>query len=199
MSGYTLSGSTCIKCPPQCATCNFATALAKTTCTACDAGYILSDGLCVACATNCKSCSAKGSGKCDPNECKSGFKLKDDFTACEACPDGCSFCTSLTTCVVGQCDAGYVMKSDGTCKKCPVGCAVCTLSTDGNTATCVSGKCQQHYVQDAQRNCKPCPQGCISCYLDETTVKCAINGCTAKFGLDSTDASCAGRLIVHNT
>jgi len=36
-----------------------------------------------ACATNCKTCSTKGSGKCDTNGCKSGYRLKDDFTACE--------------------------------------------------------------------------------------------------------------------
>ncbi|KAK2172838.1 hypothetical protein NP493_925g02016 [Ridgeia piscesae] len=104
-------------------------------------------------------CTTKGSGKCDTAGCKTGYKLKADFTACEACPAGCSFCTydattSQTKCILGQCDGGFVMKYDGTCLKCPIGCAACSLSADGNTAVCLSGKCKQSYVQATDLSCK---------------------------------------------
>ena len=36
-----------------------------------------------ACAVNCNMCATKGSGKCDPAGCKTGYQLKADFTACE--------------------------------------------------------------------------------------------------------------------
>ena len=45
----------------------------------------------------------------------------DVWICISACPDGCSFCTydsdaKKSKCVLGQCNAGHVMKSDGTCK-----------------------------------------------------------------------------------
>ena len=40
-----------------------------------------------------------------------------------------------------------------------------------------------------------CPGDCVSCYLEGTTTKCAVDGCSDLFVQDSSDASCTGQCL----
>ena len=124
--GTYISGSICIPCPSECATCD------ATGCLTCPLG---TSGSTCACSTscqdcqvtsiNCLSCSLDASGAVTScASCLSGFYIASDGISCFSCPDGCATCSTggiCTTCLstfiltgtTCECDASLNLYRNG--------------------------------------------------------------------------------------
>ena len=101
---------------------------------------------------------------------------------CDACPTGCTACTSLTFC--STCSSGYFRRADNlcyttcpngyvennttnTCDSCSTGCMTCT-----NGSQCT--QCFEFYRLNTTTNgCEACPTNCRTCTSATVCTSCA--------------------------
>ena len=101
---------------------------------------------------------------------------------CDACPTGCSACTSLTFC--STCSSGYFLRADNLCyTTCPNGYVENNVSNTCDTCstgcmTCTNGshctQCFEFYRLNATTNgCDACPTNCRTCSSATVCTSCA--------------------------
>ncbi|CAG9330186.1 unnamed protein product [Blepharisma stoltei] len=147
VTGYYLSGSSCIACLPQCSTCSSSTtcivcldtvhtsplyctcptnsSLIGSSCV-CNQGYYFSSNkVCSACATQCSVCSVSSS---NCTTCLDTVHMSTP--ACE-CPSNSALVGSA--CI---CNKGYYFSSNTVCSACSIQCATCSDS-DSKCDSCL--------------------------------------------------------------
>ncbi|KAK2150750.1 hypothetical protein LSH36_391g02056 [Paralvinella palmiformis] len=190
--GYIVYSGVCHKCPEQCMTCTFDSAVGKTECSTCNDGFKLTD------VKTCQECPIGTSGSLelqycdncdsDPNMCKTcsfGYiSTGNSDPACVGCSANGDFCQLAGTVgktVPGMCTAGYVMKADAdrTCKPCPEGFTACYID-DSDAVIGFPYLCKTGYVYvDSDQSCQACGQSCKYC---SEPGHCDVDGCLVGFG-----------------
>lgn len=158
MSGYELSGTSCVKsCAFPCATCDASlncltcfggyelsgsscassvSCNSGSSCTSCPLGYVLNAGTCNQCTANgCLACNFATLNLC--KLCKSGMYLITATNLCGTCTSPCSTCQTDTLCTT--CVDGYYMQTvnnldTGKCLACDSNCKTCA----NNPTSCLS-------------------------------------------------------------
>lgn len=174
----------CITCPENCTACTV-----NLICTDCATGYFLKEGKCVndcgdgyvADNSECAPCDFLTCSECNQSadvcdKCIEGFiningvcviicpptTFSPDNKICLPCIENCTECINDKVCKV--CDAGFVLKEDGTCAEtCDDGQYV---DSEGKCKDCTNTTCLK---------CDQVPEECTECpenkYLDGTTCK----------------------------
>ena len=173
-AGFYASGSDCLPCRSDCATCSGGSA-----CLTCKAGFAFSN---VA-----SDCVATGN-------CPNGTFENQTSRVCQSCTAPCTHCSgnglNCTLCEKGSsvylfgnncianCPSGYfggsIGSNDNTCRSCYSGCSKCTDELQTSCLECASGYffhsgeclsvCPNTTIGNSQtRACEPCQSGCETC------------------------------------
>lgn len=211
-AGYFESGTTCLKCPDFCLSCDDATSCRKcideyfikdNVCTNCCGWGFFADkiaGKCVPCGTeHCKKCTAEGCNLCEEGfflhqgqcviDCPESFYKKDGH--CKPCGSGCSKCICDKECI--SCIEGLVLFE----KKCVSTCPTGYTKVNGNCIPCNDPICEICAV-NSPGVCEKCSSGyllgsnCVSkCpknfFLCDVTKKC--QPCNSKCVLCETEST----------
>ena len=103
---------------------------------------------------------------------------------CDACPTGCTACTSLTFC--STCSSGYYRRTDNLCyTTCPAGfvannvtntCDSCSVGCSGCTNGSVCTQCFDFYrLNTTTSACESCPSNCRTCSSSTVCTSCAVD------------------------
>ena len=170
--------STCVSCPPFCASCNYNNETQKSECIRCRIGFTLNQKkTCSSCGYGCDFCYLDSELNPICTLCSSNTFLSDNKT-CLICPNYCDNCIldeyNQTKCI--KCYDNTIMLQDGTCTPCTSRCLECYLK-DNNKPGC--RKCyENYYVLTPNETCIDCKyineiggKGCSRCGNNNLTGK----------------------------
>ena len=239
---------TCHNCPTGCTTCSSSTSCSGCTAGGGTSGYGLSGTSCTQCSSNqfstgtdacqkcpngCVSCSHSGScNKCITGSGTSGYGLSGGSCTqcssnqysttgtdgCQTCPNGCTTCSSATSCsgcTAGGGTSGYGLSgtsctqcssnqySTGTsgCQTCQNGCTTCSSANSCSTCTAGSGtsgygisgtsctQCAANQYSTGTGGCQTCPTGCTACSSANSCSGCKAGGGTSSYGVSGTSCT----------
>lgn len=125
------------------------------------------------CDKNCRKCEINGNGKCDRDQCETGYFYDATERKCYKNKIGCKISRrngGITEC--WTCDSTKSVYVDGQCKPCGNGCYGCLYDSLINKVICSS--CTVGFYNSAGE-CKPCNVGCSACTSFDLCTSCLPN------------------------